>query len=311
LDLQNARSEPLVALAAFHTQFNRNIKFSFGALTSLRKGADASRGTEDEPITLPTGGEPWGPATKWRDVDSMLKRTEAFIAELGLVRASSAFEDYLTSATAEFDRANGDPEAVACNGPRERLMARVGVTAAEVDDETTMVDFFECARNCIVHRSGRASPELAERAASEQLHSVISRWPRRVAIWKVGLPDIKEGEPIAWKPRHAIMASDAFYRLGVLLDRGLVRALGTDGMVRMAAHWCLFSDVPAPCGAKLNAQVMVRSQLADRYRVTDVSQAETIASLRAVGKWEDALTAHARRFPDGPRPYRSKRRKRS
>ena len=99
MDTEAAISEPLVKLIAFHNAFNRNIKVSFGALEML-SGVSAGDATVG-PIALPTGTEPWGRETRWRNLAGPIKEAASFLAEIGLARATAAFEDYLTGAKAE------------------------------------------------------------------------------------------------------------------------------------------------------------------------------------------------------------------
>lgn len=302
MDLDAAISEPYVSLIAFHNQFNRNIKFSFGALEALRAGEPSS--TETAVVQLPTGSEPWGRSTSWRDIEFMIKSAEAFIAEIGIVRAASAFDDYLTGVTAELDRFNGGGKSIAADSRLSRFATRVGLNRTASTDELAMGKFFDCARNCIVHRSGKASDELAGIARSKVFQSAISRWPKRKGKWKVALPDIVPGQPVPWQPRHAILASDGYHRLAGALDKCLIAELGIKGIVGMAAHWCLLADAPAPFRAKLNPHVIIRDQLATRYKAGNPTITNVAKSLRNLGKWDDVRKAYELRFPDGPRPKR-------
>jgi len=300
MDTEAAISEPLVKLIAFHNAFNRNIKVSFGALEML-SGASAADGAAG-PIALPTGTEPWGRETRWRNLAGPIKEAAGFLAEIGLVRATASFEDYLTGAKAEFDRARLEAVRPKPSGttPMQGFDAIVGIEGSSIADLARMATFFDVARNCVVHRSNRASHQLAALYADPALLETLGRWPKRVGKWKVSLPAIKEGQAVDWRPRHAIMASDVYYRCATTLDRTLVRMIGASGLAQMAAHWCFFADCPAPCPAKLSPETMVRTQLDGRYLVRDTTLTETVALLRASGRWKDVREAFERRYPDGP-----------
>lgn len=313
MDLSRAITEPAVRLIDFHNSFNRNIKISFGALEVITSN-DGIR--DGELVSLPTGSEPWGRATRWRSLEGPVKDAASFLAEVGLVRATAAFEDYLTGAKAEFDIAGlraHDAETTGSSALR-KLDTVLGIPRQDIEDVVRMVEFFTVARNCVVHRSNRASEQLASLRSDPMLVDTVARWPKRVGKWVVTLPDVIEGEPVGWRPRHAIMASDAYYRCAIALDRKLVTLLDEDGLVRMAAHWTFFADPPVPCPAKLDAGTMVRTQIMRRYKVRSASLADVIASLRAAGKWDAALSAFNRFYPDGPetslaRKRRNRRRK--
>ena len=208
MDLSRAVSEPIKSLVAFHNEFNDNVKLTFGALAYVGAQHDVLGTEQALRVILPTGGEPWT-AREWRNLEQSIKDGACFITELGLVRAASAFEDYLTGAKAELDRA----ARVTATGAREkegtlaRLIGLLGIDVNSMADLSQMVQFFDVARNCVVHRSGRASKQLTELAHSASFAATLKRWPRRTGKWQISVPSVKEGSAVEWLPRHAIMAS--------------------------------------------------------------------------------------------------------
>ncbi len=298
MDFDTAISEPFARLLTFHNAFNRSIKVSFGALSLLSERP--AGGEAPQAITLPTGTEPWGRETRWRSLADPLKESAIFLAELGIARAAAAFEDYAVSAKAEFDRAaltqiraKGDGTA-ALHG----FDAIVGLDTTGFGDLTRLAEFFDTARNCVVHRSNRASAQLAALRAGPALAETLGRWPRRIGRWAVSLPAVTEGHTVEWRPRHAILASDVYYRAAVALDRVLVQKMEPTALVRMAAHWCFFADPPAPCPAKHSPDIMIRAQLTDRYKVRNLTIADTIRLLREADQWEAVRAAWHKRFPN-------------
>ena len=91
------------------------------------------------------------------------------------------------------------------------------------------------------------------------------------------------------------MASDAYFRCAVAVDRSLITHLGDSGVANMAAHWCLIADTLAPCPASRSPEAMIRTQLMARYRVRKATIPETVALLREKGRWQDIRAAFARR----------------
>ena len=307
MDLSRAISEPMARQIAFHDTFNRNVKLTVGAL--VRYGEQSPSNPPPGEGILPRGGEPWGVRGKWRNLHAAIPDAEAFISEIGLVRAASAFEDYLIGVTAELDRWEDRARALGrAPEPRRRegeepddteeavrslsrVAKRLGVDMAELAADVTMVRFFEAARNCVVHRSGRASGSLAEMQASGDMAEALRAWPRRIGNWTVGVPDVAEGGAVAWQPRHAILSSAVYYRCAKSLDAAVVSALGREGVVTMAAHWGLLDDNPAPCDARINAKSLIRTLLMGRYCVRDASIPEIVDILRSAGMWADARKA--------------------
>ena len=311
MDLSHAISEPLARQIAFHNAFNRNVKLTVGAL--VRYGEQ----TQGE-VVLPEGGEPWGDPRKWRNLGASIPDAKTFISEIGLVRAASAFEDYLIGATAELDRWEGRARALGRATPADaqkatldlgegqgeqvddteesvrslrRVAERLGVDLAKFAADVTMVKFFNVARNCVVHRSGRASRGFAEMKASDDLADALRTWPRRIGNWTIGVPDVKEGHVVAWQPRHAILASAVYYRFSQAVDAAVVSALGEDGVVTMAAYWGLLADNSTPCDAKINAECLIRTLLFGRYCVREASIPAIVNILRSAGVWDDARKA--------------------
>lgn len=309
MNFDDAISEPLARLIDFHNGFNRSIKLSFGALSLLPDRADdMSTGV---PVSLPTGSEPWGRETLWRDLEGPLKDAAIFLAELGIARAVAAFEDYYVSAKAEFDRAALQEARPKKEGTRalHGFDATVGFEGPQLDAVICLAEFFDTARNCVVHRSNRASPDLAKQRAAPELANALAVLPKRVGKWTVSLPPVTAGEVVEWRPRHAILASDIYYRAAVHLDRILVRRLKPVGMARMAAHWCFFADPLAPCHAKHSPERMIRAQLDRRYKVRELSEADAVMLLREADVWDDARAAWTKLYPDGPDTAQSRHRR--
>lgn len=309
MDLDTAISEPFARLLAFHNSFNRSIKLSFGALSLLpsQRAGGAGPGI----LALPTGNEPWGKATHWRNLDGLVKDAAIFLSELGIARAAAAFEDYADGAKSEFDRA-GLTQAGAKKDGTSALHgfdAIVGLDTKNLTDLLRLAEFFDTARNCVVHRSNRASAYLASLRAAPALEETLACWAKRIGRWSVSLPSVTEGHIVEWRPRHSILASDVYYRAAVQLDKVLVQKMGPVALARMAVHWCFLADPTAPCRSKHSPDVMIRSQLTDRYKVRNLTIAETITVLRAADQWEAVRAAWTKRFPDGPETALARKRR--
>ncbi len=299
MDLRKSSSEPLLSFVMFHDQFNRNIKLASASLAFIERlsGLPAA----DKPLAtliLKSDVEPWG-NTPWRSIAASVPEAKSFVASLGIVRATSAFEDYVTRCWAELDRADDrrGSRTTAANGQSlaptlTNLMARLNT---QIDSQLLLVaDLFVTARNCIVHRSNRASDSLEGAGTSTELVDALKAWSTRPGKWTISLPTIREGETTEWLPRHSIMASDCFYRLAKAVDTAVVHRLGVDGMVHMAAHWCFFAEAKVPTAAKLNTETVLRSQLINRYGVRKVVLSQMIGVLRESGRWNDARAAFDR-----------------
>ena len=299
MDLSKAITEPYAQMIEFHNAFNRSIKVSFGAMVYL--GTQKKKGDESVPISVPTGNEPWGNETRWRALDSPLREASVFVSEMGIARAAAAFENYLTDAKSEFDRAKLIEALPKKSGSTafHGFDAILGANIVELQSLLAMAEFFTVARHCVVLRSNCASAHLQELREAKATIDSLDKWPRRSGGWTLSLPKIVEGQMVEWQPRHAIFASDVFYKCAQALDRVLVGRMDAASLARMAAHWCFFADPPAPCRAKIYPERMVLQQMTQRYKARG-TVADTIDLLKKIDMWGKVRTAWAKQYPDGP-----------
>ncbi len=88
MNIDTALTEPGVRLIELHNWFNRNIKIIFGALEALTQQLPA--GNDEAAFVLPSGGEPWGKTTRWRNLVSPVREAATFLAEIGIARATAS-----------------------------------------------------------------------------------------------------------------------------------------------------------------------------------------------------------------------------
>ncbi len=249
----------------------------------------------NQTIALPYGEEPWGEPKTWSSAAEGRAAAE-LLAELGIVRATSAFEDYLQGVLTEIDRAQSPTLPATQASVLERVLVRLSMEPC-ARPSLVMVHFFDCARNCIVHQMGRANNELVTLSGAKELHSALAASTgRKNAKWKPAVPQISLGAPVIWKPRHAILASDAYYRVAVAIDRKLVEILGHARFVAMAAHWAVAAPVPV-VRVRRSLIATIRSALADRYRVS-IKAGEIGPLLKSVEKWDHVRALFHQKYPD-------------
>lgn len=320
MDLSRSGTEALIELVHFHDEFNSNIKLTFGSLAYVNANnvliASPQAG---QALPLPNGGEPWGRNMRWNNMPASFQKAATFISELGIASANSSFQDFLIRLKADIDRNLGFQGIATASASvtiiadeedddRSKVEQILALCGAQIPSEiTTMRSFFSIARNCIVHRSNKASARLEELSRSQEFRDALATWPKRVGKWSVDVPIIQQGHKIEWLPRHAILASDVYYRCGVAIDRQVVELLGTGGMTRLAAFWCLLADQPVECGAKRDAETMVRNQLINRYRARNVDVRDMMIELRQFGFWERVRQAYLLMHPPSATPTKKKK----
>ncbi len=307
MNIEKANTEPFYRFLRFNEKFNRSVRIAIGALGKVAK-TEANRLNKLNLIKLPTDGEPWGSQTKWKTTTRAIPDAKRFISQLGIVLVFSAFEDLLISVKAEYDRysgfrglgnASGVPNGSDSEGLAPgRLYRQLQWDAAEFDRVIPLFEYFESVRNCIVHRSGRASKRLIANALKPELAACVEGWHQPTGKRLPSLPTAFVDEEIALLPRHAILASEVCYRIALDLNARLRRFLDAQGLVCMAAYHFLLSGKPILTNARKSPSAVVNMALAGRYRVSLASREEATSLLKAMGKWKACISAFKNLFPE-------------
>jgi hypothetical protein len=301
LEIEKANTEPFVRYHRFHEEFGRNVRILFGALEAVRRSQAVIPGKGIAATILPAGGEPWGAQTVWRDISVFAKSTHQFLSQMGIVRVMSAFEDFVVGVEAEHERASfitasirkseRSKQAVATTQENKvaQLYERLDWDITPIRSYMPLFDFFYLARNCIVHRSGRATEALASWSVSPELANSHAAFPTRKGTQLPKLPDISVDKEIQWLPRHAVLASATCYEIAKSINGRLAERLASEGLVYMAAYHSLLAKERVPTGARRSTEIVIRHVLTDRYRVDGVTRAEIPECLRRIGKWRECL----------------------
>ncbi len=311
MNLELANSEPFFRFHKFREDFDRNIKVAFGALEKLKLAANAidAEGKQAEFTVTPTGEEPWGEGIKWKNISPVASQACRFLAQMGLVRVTSAFEDFLVNVGAEHDRytdlikgGSAAPLEIAGDenqgGLLSKLCERLKYDIHPVAYLLPLLNYFVTARNCVVHRSARASVALVEQAKSGELSDCLKNWPNLRGKPLPELPQCSFNDELPFLPRHAVLAADVCYRAANYLNAKLVESIGAEGIVYMAAHHALIREDPLPTNAFKSPDRVVNGVLSGRYRIREVSSLETIGILKSLGKWDTCFQSFENLFPE-------------
>ncbi len=246
--------------------------------------------------TYPTEDEPWGPDTKWRNLDTVVRNSKLFIAQIGLMRIFSAFEDFLIGIKAEYDRFEHEvfqkSSATSSTGGRDDIGLRqlcrfIKIPISSLDAILPILDYFLVLRNCLAHRSGRANFALVTHSSSIELRVAMENWPVRPGRTLPELPQIVQGKQIPLLARHAIFAGLVCRELAKLINDHLVAHIGAKGIVFMAAHHCSLKEEPLVNAPRKDAEAVVNEILCSRYRVRMKGGHEAMPLLRDLGRWKD------------------------
>jgi hypothetical protein len=169
------------------------------------------------------------------------------------------------------------------------LYTQLGWKRDVLDGVEPLYEYFSRVRNCIVHRSGRATRELRRYSTNSRLLACVSGWngPRNRRI--PALPAISDGSELALLPRHAILASEVCRRIAVDANDKLIEYLGEDGIVYMAAYHSLLSERPIITEARNTAPAVLNYLITSRYRVRLNNRDEAVQVLSRMGRWKPYL----------------------
>jgi hypothetical protein len=277
MDLSLANTEGFFRFHDFLESFDRSMKVTIGALGLAGTMAPSlASSTGSHLIKLPVGDEPWGKDTRWRSLDSVVKNSQLFVAQMGLMQVFSAFEDFLISSKAEHDRLqsvlNGEQSIQNRTDSAEdiglrRLCNNIGLSLSKVGHALPLFDYFVAMRNCLAHRSGRASHELVEMGSLKDVQTAFENWPRRTGRPIPVLPDANYGKTIPLFARHSIFAGMVCRSIARAINDHQIAQFGDRGLVLMAAHHSLLTEDPTICAPRRNAEAVVNEFLCGRYRV--------------------------------------------
>lgn len=292
MNISRANTEPFHRFHRFNEELNRSIKVSIGGLVYVKQNAVAAN-TEGVSFTLPNDGEPWG-NKPWNSVDKAVAPSKMFIAQMGVVRHITSLEDFCVGVKAEYDR-HCDVEGLPVPGsrsktdeegfPPSKLYELLKWDKDVLESVGPLYDYFSLARNCIVHRSGRASKALKSQAESSELEACIESWHGRNIRRVPKLPIVEADDELPLLPRHAVLSGEVGRRIAVDANEKLREFLGATGILYMAAYHSMFCDQPVSSPARRFPYATLNYILTDRYRVELDTRNEAEHKLRKMGEW--------------------------
>jgi hypothetical protein len=309
MNIQGANTEPFYRFLRTHEDLGTNIKLAYGALYAISQDEKATAsGAESTLIALPTGGEPWGKNTRWRSVKARIPKVRKLIAEMGLVLAASAFEDFLTNVHSEHSRFSDfarkqkstESPSEEPNEDRERLRSLFNSLQWDISPIQYLLplyDYFVVTRNCVVHRSGRASAALAEKAESNLLAQCIKTWPSKPGKTIPKLPEIRVDHDIPLLPRHVILFSEVCQRIALHTNSRLLDFLGVQGLVYSAAYHALLAENRIQTIARRSPEQVINLVLSERCQVQLSDKFEVIGILKGIDLWNECRRKYNKLFP--------------
>jgi hypothetical protein len=299
LTLQQLNTEAFARLWQFRETFDEEFKTTFGSMSFLvddvtKSGAERAREISEHIASF------WHNRFSDDQVVRRLKASTETASMLGILQVHSAADQYLDDVAGDLQRWHDfrDKEwrrpSLAENAePIGNFSKGLTVRQPHAHVSAPLLAYFRALRNCIAHRSGRASRHLARclqdgaaRAALTQLskdpeHPRLPSLPEQVVI----------GEAVSVEPRIAILCLDVVTEACRALDQQIVQELGDEGIIYLAAHHCLLKTDPIETNATTSAGAAVNDYLHTRCRAHSISADQTISVLKGLGVWDRCRSA--------------------
>jgi hypothetical protein len=187
MNLTNANTEPYYQFHRRCEEFDRTMRITVAALAIVRQQQRTARG----PVTLPTDGEPFGD-NLWNQSGQKVLPAKRLLAHMGSANIITLLEDFCVGLKGEHDRFTAgsgqraerhDAGYAEANGLSPKpLYARLRFRKDTRDRVEPIYEYFVKVRNCVIHRSGRATSELHRYAGQPKLRACVEDWegPRAV-----------------------------------------------------------------------------------------------------------------------------------
>jgi hypothetical protein len=236
------------------------------------------------------------------------------VASFALVAVFSAFDDLLSGTEAELSRfaahaanvnnkvdkgeksSTKEESSEDDEDTTEKLVnfyIRYGWSTQPIEGLLPLLRYFRLTRNCIAHRSSRASRALSEISQDHGLQKaakpLLDRNSRQ-------LPQFEVNEEVFLEATHAIMCSHILRAIAEDCNKNLIGTLGVDGFVRAVAHHTMFGDRIVRSEAYRTPEAVFNFAVTDRYRARLGSRGDSIAEMKRLGIWKEYLSTFERKY---------------
>ena len=294
MDISGANTEASLRFHRFHERLNISIKVQMIGLGLLADEIDQKTSSKELKNRLyRRKGWLWGGMPDWSNPDIIVVNARRDIGQAGLARAFSAFDLFMDEIAADLARwtafskkpyvsalvADDDDDRAA------RFYASIGGTPSNIKFLWPVYRYFRFTRDCVAHRDGLASTALYEAYKDPLLTDIIAKWKKMTGERTVPeIITINKDEIIDINHHHAISASSVLRLIALDINKQVINILGSLGLVYLSARKALLDDQPTvnvvEYGSMLRA---LNAVLSHRYRVRNVSERTTAATLRALG----------------------------
>ncbi len=242
MDLSKATLPSGQRFHRFHEHFNRIIKTNAIALTSLRVDIKLGKSLLDIKKKFQDNSErPWGDMPDWKNTKDIIEQTLNDVGGNGVFRVFSAFDLFLDELQAELDsysdylKADDASievlEGLNTKAETDRLFKFLEKKRWTLRNEKSIkpvYTYYLISRNCLAHRNGLASEQLAKIGISEELKSSTKTWKKPVQKWE-------QNELIKFTHRDAIFACSILREIALELNSLAIKDIELKGIIYLIA----------------------------------------------------------------------------
>lgn len=291
MDLSRAQLEAFRGLHYFHENLNIHIKSSTAGVILL---ADAA-GTNANPRLVGELIERSHPAWSSSPVHQLdldlYKRIYCSIGAYAIVALFSALDDFLVGLEADISRCEAqgrivpkqpkaaDDEQVE---PIESIYRRYLWQSNEIAKLLPVLKYFRLVRNCIAHRSSRASHALVSHSQDQEFQVSIKVMLDRTTKFA---PTYDYNDEIFVDPALAICCSDTIRKIAGDCNRQYLGLIGIEGFLLLV---CQNLQNPQRCStsAYKSPEAVLNLALIERYRVGLTDKYDAPRELQRLGLWK-------------------------
>lgn len=314
IDISEAQLDPFRAFHYFHEAINIHIKVSMSAALVLVRETGEPSNSDGLANLIKQAHPAWNtPPIRGLSLSAQRELHKA-VASFALVAVFSAFDDLLSGTEAELTRFAARAAKEGNKAAKvEQSSAKQEVTEDEEDESEKLVNFysryrwptqpiegllpllryFRLTRNCIAHRSSRASRALSQHSQDDGLQKAAKLLLDRSSK---ELPRFDVNGEVFLEATHAIMCSHILRTLAEDCNRKLIDTLGVDGFVRAVAHHTMFGDRIVRSEAYRTPEAVFNFAITDRYRARLGSRTDSIAEMKRLGIWKEYISTFERKY---------------
>ena len=302
MNIDSANIEPYRRYHDFHENINITIKVISASVFNLINHLSASDEKELGRLIEQTD-KSWTLPPIWSLEGKISEEYFGIVSDLGILSIFSALDDFINGVEAEISRWNANPyckkqllivDKYEIQDEKIRnLFSKYGWDIGEIEEESRIIKYFQLCRNCMAHRSSKASEALMEFSLSEELKDSFEKFKNETINL---LPTFEVGQKIFIDPKTAIFCSHLVREATKIVNQKVISYLGIEGIVNMAVFHFIFKDVPVNITACKTPEAVINLILSERYRVYLENGTEAIQILKSIDKWIPCIKMFQKKY---------------